>query len=616
MPSKDKLDAETLAPVHSQKFPQRAPHHCRSLVAVIGSGIPLHPAAARPLPLPASPWWLGPPSSMFLLAIVGVLACVVLLLCCLARRQQQMLKAAKTVALLQARSLDAIPMPVYIRSRNLRLVACNAAYSHACGEPHEMLRNASVEACMRLLGVDTALLDMLKRDYRHVMRSGELVTSEYPAVVRGQQLNWRHWIAPMRNESGEIVGIAAGWQDVTDYHNTQNQLADARDRAEAANRAKSTFLASISHDIRTPMNAVMGMLELTLLQPTLPRTARQNLTTALQSAKSLLALIGDLLDLARIEAGKLHLRPGPTALRDLVHEVAGVFAPIATGNGIRVHVRVRTAVAAMHRADPLRLKQILNNLVSNAVRFTRQGRIDIDLRAMPQESGFQWVEFSVRDTGLGIPAHALPTLLDPFVQTHPEFDHRGTGLGLSICRRLVGAMGGSIRIKSEVGQGTLVAVRLPLPVATSTGLCLAGTASSRRPPIAAADASRLPILVVDDQPGNRQLLRHQLEKLGHVVVCAEDGVRALEEIGRQAYKLVICDCNMPRMDGYAFVGRLRAQPGANSRIPVLAYTAGIQAEDQRRASAAGINAVLTKPVGMADLRMALDAHLQAPGLSR
>jgi len=562
-------------------------------------------ATAQPA-LPAlreQPWWQAAPYVPLLLIVIGLLAGVIALLHGRLRRQRQDLASARDLLARQMTMLDAIPMPVYWRDRDLRLQAGNSHYAEACGQPRATLLHASVQESLRSLGTDTGA-ELLLRDYRHVMATGAPVIRERVTYLKARRATLQHWIAPMRDASNNIVGIVGGWLDITGRMQAAAELAEARDRAEAANQAKSTFLASIGHDIRTPMNAIMGMLELALQHGRLADPQRGQLQSALQAASSLLALIDDLLDLSRIEAGKFQLNPHPASLRDIVQEVAGVFSPLALGNGVALHTRITPEVAGRHRIDPVRFKQVLNNLVSNAVRFTTRGHIRIELQAAPPESGCQWVELSVADTGQGIAPDALPTVLDPFVQGHRQPGTPGTGLGLSICKRLVGKMGGTIGIDSHPGHGTRVTARLPLPVVDAARRGVAADAPARRRPVGGA-----PILLVDDHAANRLLLRHQLERLGHAVVCAEDGVQAFAAADHHVFKLAICDFAMPHMDGIEFVRRLRARPDANASIPVLGYTAGTQPADSRRALQAGMAAVLLKPVGLAELEAALDAHL-------
>ncbi|WP_050978286.1 ATP-binding protein [Bordetella petrii] len=558
--------------------------------------------------LAAQPWrgflaW----SSLLALAAGTLAVGAALLLVGRMHRQRRILRTMRSLLHTYMTMLDAIPMPIYLRNSKLELTACNRAYAHLCGQPRSALNLASVEATLRAMGANTLDARELERQYRLTMNSATPAIEDRTVRLRSGTATLQHWTSPLRGGGGKVIGVIGGWFDVTERHRALAELAGARDRAEAAYRAKSTFLASISHDIRTPMNAIMGMLELTLLQDSLAAAARQQLEMALQSARSLLALIDDLLDLSKMEAGKLDLRPSIVSLRDIAAEVSGVFSPMAHSKGVALDVDIMPMVADHHLVDPLRLKQILNNLLSNAIRFTEQGSIQIQIRATSIRDAHQWVQFAVSDTGIGIEPAVLPTLFDPFVQAGASATVGGAGLGLSICKRLVDIMGGYIRISSKRNQGTRVVVRLRFPVKALPQLSPGGQANAPEP--------QAPILVVDDHAANRTLLKHQLQKLGHAVVCAENGLQALEAVGRQVFKLAICDCAMPRMNGMEFVRALRAGPEPNARMPVLGYTAGAQDNYAQQAIDAGMDAVLFKPAGLAELQAALRAHLPQPVLS-
>ncbi|OZI16302.1 hypothetical protein CAL19_16550 [Bordetella genomosp. 7] len=383
-------------------------------------------------------------------------------------------------------------------------------------------------------------------------------------------------------------------------------------QAEAALRTRSAFLAAISHDLRTAMNAVVGMLELTLVSGSLGFAEKRQLSTALDASRSLLTLVNDLLDLSQLESGKFAIRPQVASVPNVVHEVRELFAATAQRKALTLDARVSGRLAPAHLVDTLRLKQVLNNLVSNAICHTRRGRVRIRVAAapasvLPTGAGIQWIRFTVSDTGVGIPPAALPTLFEPFVQANTPGAEGGVGLGLSICKQLVDAMGGRIRVYSRPQRGTRVHVELPLAISDGHAGALAG------PPAAKA---RLPILVVDDHAPNRILLNQQLQTLGHRAVCIEDGAQALAATERQAFKLVICDCAMPRMNGLEFVRALRAGGSMNAAVPVLGYTAGVQKSYEQALLNAGMDAVLVKPVGLADLQRAQHAHLageQQPG---
>nr|WP_242697674.1 ATP-binding protein [Bordetella petrii] len=580
------------------------PAHAYPPLHIAGHTLIFIPAAAAAddrlvTMLALQPWRAFMGSPMLLAVVVSTLAIgATLLLLVRARRQRRGMHSMRSLLYTYMTALDAIPMPIYMRNRALELTACNTAYAQACGQPRHVLNLASIETAMRWMGADTLDAHELERLYRHTINSGRPAVEDRTVRLHAGWVTLQHWTQPLRDGRGDVIGVIGGWLDVTERQRALTELAQARDRAEAALRAKSTFLASISHDIRTPMNAIMGMLELTL-HGSLATQERQQLEAALQSARSLLSLIDDLLDLSRVEAGKLSLRPTPTSLRDVAAEITGVFAPVARSKEVALNVAIAPSVAGCHMVDPLRLKQILNNLVSNAIRFTAHGHIHLEIKAAPIRDGHQWVQFSITDTGIGIAPEALPVLFQPFMQMGASAANGGVGLGLPICKRLVDAMDGDIRISSQLDQGTRAIVRLRLPVNA-----MQETATSAKP------GAHTPILVVDDHASNRILLKRQLQKLGHHdVVCTENGLQALEAIERQVFKLAICDCSMPQMNGMEFVQTLRSRPGINADIPVLGYTAGAEDDNVQDAIAAGMNAVLLKPVSLAELRVALQTHL-------
>lgn len=595
--------ARTVA--HMSRPPNSPPLPAQAYAALHIAGhtaILIHPTAVADDRLVAiltmQPWrtLLGAPT---LLAIaIGTLAIgTTLLYLAQARHQRRSIQSMRTLLHTYMAALDAIPMPIYLRNRALQLTACNTAYAQACGQPRHALNLTSVETAMRWMGGNTEDAREFERLYRHIINNGQPAVEDRTVRLHSMLVTLQHWIQPLRDGRGNIIGVIGGWLDVTERQLALIELAEARDRAEAALRAKSTFLASISHDIRTPMNAIMGMLELTL-HGSLATQEKQQLETALQSARSLLSLIDDLLDLSRMEAGKLSLRPTLVSLRDIAAEIAGVFAPVARSKEVELNVVIASSVAGCHMVDPLRLKQILNNLVSNAIRFTTHGHICIEIKAAPVRDECQWVQFSIEDTGIGIAPEALPVLFQPFMQVGASSASGGAGLGLPICKRLVDAMDGDIRISSQLGQGTRVIVRLQLPAN-----------ALQEAAMPARHGALAPILVVDDHAPNRILLKRQLQKLGHDVVCADNGLQALQAIEKQVFKLAICDCSMPLMNGMEFVRTLRSNSGFNADVPVLGYTASTDDDNIQDALAAGMNAVLLKPVSLAELRVALQTHL-------
>ncbi len=553
-----------------------------------------------------------------LACVMGVVVAL-LALTLLARKSRQHLRSEerlKDLLAFQTGVLDAIPQPIVLRDKDLNLLACNSAYEKLLKRSRASLRNTSVSRAAQMLVCDLELAQ-IEKDYREVMATGIALSTDREFHVHGREMTVQHWMEPLRNARGAVTGVVAGWMDITHRQRVLKELAIAKDRAEGADRAKTTFLASVSHEIRTPMNAIMGVLELTLSHPDLPSQDRTQLGTAYNASKSLLTLIDDLLDLSKMEAGKFQLSPRPTELVELVEEVVNVFRPIAEGKGLDLVLTVDMPEGSTgaYYVDPLRLKQVMNNFVSNAIRFTSHGVVRVHVQADAREEDLQWVSLKVVDTGVGIPAQALGTLLQPFVQvaeTLPRLD-RGTGLGLSICDRLVRKMGGQIVIESELGMGTSITARVPLRIAPPLA------EQPARPEVfelTAPAGVALNVLVVDDQPSNVLLLQRQLQKLGHRVACACNGAEALKLVEEQRFDVVVCDCAMPVMDGYAFARTLRQRGDASATLPILGYTAGAHEAEIERAKAAGMDQILIKPVSLGSLGRAIDEVVRLTPNSR
>ncbi|MDQ0138815.1 PAS domain-containing sensor histidine kinase [Cupriavidus necator] len=515
------------------------------------------------------------------------------------RRRAAELALQDSVAI-QSALLDGIPQPVYLRDAALRLIACNRSYEELLGASRDTLRGQPLEAALQAhpLAVDMA---ELARDYLTVIESGQPLLKDRCLRLGDGTRHVLNWLTPLRGADGTIKGLAGGCVDLTERHEMLAELAEAKTAAEAANHAKSTFLASVSHEIRTPMNAITGMLELTLANGQLPDDQRLQLVTAHKSALGLLALIDDILDLSKLEAGKFSIHQAPASLPGLVEDTLLIFRAVAAQKALPLSSGISAALAPMHQVDPLRFRQILANLVSNAVRFTDRGTVHVSLDAQPPCDGIQQIMLSVTDTGVGIPAAAQARLFEPFEQVHDR--HRvgmgGTGLGLAICRRLATAMGGRITLTSQPGRGTRVVVSLPLAVTSGA------PPADPAPPLPMAGCARreASVLVIDDHAPNRLLLQRQLEHLGHRVSTASDGREALAALDRAGFDVIVCDCAMPVMDGLAFTRAVRARHDAHRCVPIVGCTASAVAGDHAAALAAGMNAVVVKPAGL----QALDA---------
>jgi two-component system sensor histidine kinase EvgS len=494
--------------------------------------------------------------------------------------------------------IDGTPHPIYVRDREGRLVSCNCAYLDALGVPRETVMGKQITDTELLSHADAQIYH---DEYMKVMEDGtRWIQDRAITSTDGTIHTVYHWMLPYRTSDGVVTGIIAGWIDISERQLLFDQLQNAKKIADDANRAKTNFLATMSHEIRTPLNAVIGMLELAMMKADQGVMDRFAIEVASGAARGLLDLIGDILDIARIESGRLSLAPERANLRELVESVVRMFEGAARQKGLRLLLDFELKACCDVLIDPLRFKQILSNLLSNAIKFTDEGEVRLSVRAAPNVCGERLaIHVQVKDTGIGISARDQERLFSPFGQAsnNNQSPRGGSGLGLVICRTLCEMMQGQLHLTTLLGKGTQIDIHLdllilqPLPAAEL--------------PVAepVSQAGVLNILVIDDYPANRLLLSQQLSYLGHGVSDAEDGAHGLRAWRNGNFDVVITDCNMPVMNGYELTRAIRDEEKASGARPclILGFTANAQPDEKDRCLAEGMDDCLFKPISLGDL---------------
>ena len=471
----------------------------------------------------------------------------------------------------------------------------------------------------RMMGYSRAqIMQMCIADFEAVATMDNIRAQIRRIILKGyEQFETRHrhrqghWIELEITVTGvDDRYLVAFLRDIGERKTADAALRAATQLAEQANQAKSEFLANMSHEIRTPMNGVLGLTELVLDSPLEPQQ-REYLGMVKSSATSLLAILNDILDLSKIEAGKMTIEQVPYVPADVLRAATLATRVRADSKGLSLRCDLDPSLPAKVMGDPVRLRQIVLNLFDNAIKFTEHGSVHLDARAQLKTPGTWELIVSVRDTGIGIPAEKQQLIFQSFTQadTSTTRKYGGTGLGLTICSYLAGLMGGRIWLESETGKGTcfhfmVQVLELQTDQSATDSICIDARQSATTEPVpelAAAMRSML-ILLAEDQPINQRLAVTLLERWGHKVVLAQDGAEAVEFFGQQAWDLVLMDMQMPRMDGLEATRAIRAAEAGHRHTPIVAMTANAMNADRDACLKAGMDAFLTKPFNIAQLK--------------
>ena len=499
--------------------------------------------------------------------------------------------------------LQLIPIPIFYKDDKGVYLGCNRAFEKFKGVTSEEVCGKTVydmappEVAQRYDEMDQAILE----------HPGVQIYDWYMPDATGDMRQVEFHKATILNEDGAVNGLIGAIIDITDRKRAEAELTEALNAAESGNRAKSVFLANMSHEIRTPMNGVIGMSQ--LLEMTDLTSEQQEYVASLKaSGKNLLSLINDILDLSKIEAGRVKLDVSEFSLHQCIENIVQSQKLLVYEKGLSLKVEVADGIPCILLGDQLRVKQILLNLLGNAVKFTMQGRISMSADVVKTTENAVSIRFSVCDTGIGISEDALAQIFKPFVQEDSTTTRKfgGTGLGLAICQQLAVLMGGNILVTSTVGVGSCFMVTLPfaIPVETTIGEEFLSPHDNFR-----LSGRSLRILLAEDNQVNIQFATSLLEKLGHAVTVAENGKDCLAALGQSVFDIVLMDIQMPVMNGEEALKAIRRRErGAD--IPVIAMTAYALSGEKARFLEDGFDGYVSKPFEVEELANEMERVLK------
>ena len=441
-----------------------------------------------------------------------------------------------------------------------------------------------------------------------ILKGEDSVSEEIPIQFYGREDFIAYIIkAPVKNNDGDVSLIVSLVKDVTGEVQVRDNLMEAKDTAERASQAKSEFLANMSHELRTPMNSIIGLTEMMVEDGDSTPEKQEMLSTVLKSSNMLLEIVNDILDLSKIEEGGVVLEGVPFEVRSSVDDVLEALKSLSSAAGVTLTSVWQSDLSPVVDGDPIRVARIINNLVSNALKFTHEGSVEVKLDIRPQDDDVFMLSCAVHDTGIGIPEEKIEHIFEKFAQADDSTTRKfgGTGLGLAITKQLVEMMGGNISVTSEVDEGSVFSVNIPFKLhKTKEGAVFVDKSGDGevgndiKPSI-----DEIRVLVAEDQPLNQMMVRKLLEKVGvQDFDIAEDGGEAVQFYTEVVYDLVIMDCHMPNMDGYAATREIRELECRLGReaVPILAMTADAMVGTRDECLKVGMSDYISKPVKIKD----------------
>lgn len=509
------------------------------------------------------------------------------------RRTRQAKSRLREEITFRDKLINGPPSPIYVVDKEGNIIHRNDAFERFfLAEEHENLSRS-------LYDIRNPLFIIWKTCLSQLEDRVELQQKDF--VIRQGEVNrtLRHWMTPYTDKNNKWSGLVCGWHEITEHLQLLDELSKAKEAAELANASKSRFLSTMSHEIRTPISAIIGLLE---LQNRQGNADLHLIQAAHESSLTLLALIGDILDMSKIESGHMELQPNWVCTDTVFLPVIRIIEGLAHQKGLAFKWNIFRGQDEIY-VDAVRLRQIVTNFAGNAVKFTEHGKVEFTVNIQLNTGSEAELYITIRDTGIGIPTEVIPTLFKPFVQVNSN-NHSGSGLGLAISRDMVNLMGGNVTLESELGKGTTVCTKIPILLRQNSSVI-----SSIVEPELFISNEILLILIVDDHPANRLLLSRQLSFLGHNVIEASNGSEGLNIWRSQHVDLIFTDCSMPVIDGVAMTNIIRQEGG---KTPIIGMTANAQLSEQKRCLESGMNQCLFRPITIEQISAAINISIKLP----